>query len=155
MTRSSKFSLFLLILLLWGCDSNRVFEEDTSFTEKQWHMDYMPAFEFMIEDAAAKNIILKFRSDLEYPYQNIYITYFLMDAQGNELDSKLVNIPLFDEISGKPLGDGNSVYQYAQEILSGYKFPGSGKYSIKLAQYMRSETLDGVYSVGIRVENVE
>ena len=118
-------------------------------------MDYMPAFEFKVEDAAAKNVILKFRSDLEYPYQNIYITYFLMDAQGNELDSKLVNIPLFDEISGKPLGEGNSVYQYAQEILSGYKFPGSGKYSIKLAQYMRSETLNGVYSVGIRVENGE
>lgn len=155
MTRSSRFSLFLLILLLWGCDSSRVFEEDISFTEKQWHMDHMPAFEFEIEDAAAKNVVLKFRSDLEYPYQNIYITYFLMDAHGNELESKLVNIPLFDEISGKPLGEGNSVYQYAQEILSGYKFPDTGKYSIKLAQYMRSETLNGVYSVGVRVENVE
>lgn len=116
-------------------------------------MDDIPVFQFEIEDSNPKNVILKFRSDLDYPLQNIYITYYLIDSKGEELASELINIPLFDEITGKPLGEGNSVYQYSSTILSDYTFPNAGKHSLKIAQYMRLETLEGVYSVGVRVEN--
>lgn len=152
MTKTPKILLFCLILLIYSCDSRGLFEDDQSFDSKSWHMDNMPSFTFEIEDTAPKDIFLKLRNDLNYPYQNIYITYYLLNAQGEEVATELVNIPLFDDVTGKPEGKGNSIYQSSMLVLENYSFPSAGEYTFKLAQYMRSESLDGMQSVGVRVE---
>lgn len=155
MTKTLKPLLFcLLIILVSSCDSKRVFEDDHSFSSKSWHMDNLPEFNFEITDTRPKELIFKLRTDLEFPNQNLYITYYLLNEKGEEISSELVNIPLFDEVTGKPLGKGNSIYQYSIAILENFSFPQPGNYTLKFAQYMRSESLAGVHSVGVRVEEV-
>lgn len=152
MTRILKALLFCLFLVVYSCDTKSVFEDDQDLGEKSWHMDHMPEFTFEIKDTSPKNLTFKMRNDLDYPNQNIYITYYLLNEQGKQINTELVNIPLFDEITGKPLGKGNSIYQSTATILRNYTFPKAGEYTLKLAQYMRSESLAGVHSVGVRVE---
>ena len=152
MTRIHKILLFCLLLLAYSCGASRVFEDDQSFDNHSWDMDNMPQFTFEIENTGPKAIIFKLRTDLDFPNQNLYITYYLLNDQGQEIASKLVNIPLFDEITGKPLGKGNSIYQYTTTILENFSFPATGDYTFKVVQYMRSESLAGVHSVGLRIE---
>lgn len=115
-------------------------------------MDVMPEFDFEVSDTGPKDLILKLRSTLEFPYQNCYLTFFLQDSLENTIATELVNIALFDDKTGKPLGKGNSVYQYAEVILDAFNFPTEGNYKLKVAQYMREADLGGVLSVGLRIE---
>lgn len=144
--------LTMLLLLFVGCDSGRVYESDYDFEDQSWHMDTIPSFEFQIEDVRPKEIILKMRNSLDFPFRNCYLTYFLEDSTGNVLKTDLVNIELFDEKTGKPFGKGNSVFQHAEPILKSYDFPQAGNYKVRLVQYMRKADLVGTYSVGVRIE---
>ena len=151
-------SLLLLGLLSIGlvaCDGNRVYQQAYDFEDSGWHLDTIPAFEFQIEDRQPKNLILSLRNSISYPYRNIYLTYYLEDSLGNELASELVNLPLFDEKTGKPFGSGSSIYQHTVGVLNGFSFPGTGRYTFKVAQYMREIELKEVESVGFRVEEAE
>lgn len=152
MNKAKALFLSLLILFIAGCDSGRVYESDFDFEEQSWNMDSIPAFQFVIEDTAPKDIMLKIRNSLDFPFRNCYMTYSLTDSVGKVLMTELVNLELFDETTGKPFGKGNSVFQHSEMILSGYNFPQPGTYSLSIAQYMRKTDLIGTYSVGVRVE---
>ena len=146
---------FLLALLLSSCDSERVFEGDIDFENGVWQMDSKPIFEFDIEDGSPKNLVIKLRNDLNFKFQNCYVNFKLFNSQGEILESGLVNLQLFDKKTGKPMGKGNSVYQFKQNILSEYRFNIPGQYKVEFTQYMRTSELGGTYSVGLRIENVE
>lgn len=148
-------ALTVLLFLFSSCDSNRVFEADRDFENEVWQMDTIPVFTFEIEDLSPKNLVIKLRTDLTYPYQNCYVNYKLKDLEGNIISSDLLSLQLFDDKTGKPQGSGNSLYQFKEAILSNYTFPSTGEYRIELAQYMRTSQLNGTYSAGIRVEDSE
>lgn len=152
MIKKNIILLGFLVILFVGCDSGRVFESDYDFEGQSWNMDSIPSFQFMVYDTAPKNIILKIRNSLDFPFRNCYMTYMLKDSVGNTLKTELVNVALFDETTGKPFGKGNSVFQHAETILSDYNFPQSGPYILSVAQYMRKTDLIGTYSIGVRVE---
>ena len=145
----------LIALLIVSCDSKRIYESDIDFENEVWHMDSVSVFEFNIEDRIPKNLAVKLRNDLTYPYQNLYLNYKLKDSGGNVLNSELVNLRLFDEKTGKPQGKGNSVYQFKEVVLKDFVFPGAGFYTIEFSQYMRVSALSGTYSIGLRVEDSE
>lgn len=144
--------LVLLVLANFGCDSGRVYEADYDFEGDEWHMDTIPSFEFQIDEPSGKDLLLKIRNSLDYPFRNCYMTYYLEDSIGTVLASELVNFQLFDETTGKPFGKGNSVFQHSEIIKSQYDFPKAGRYRLRVAQYMRKTNLEGTYSVGLRIE---
>jgi gliding motility-associated lipoprotein GldH len=146
--------LLLAVTLINSCDRNRVYEEVYDFEEGIWNMDTIPAFNFEITDNAPKRVLINVRNSIEFRSQNLYLTYYLTDKNGNELKSELVNVQLFDAKTGKPFGKGNSIFQHEVEILPSYNFPGVGKYRIKIAQYMREANLENVPSVGVRLEQI-
>ena len=145
----------LCLFTLNSCDSNRVYEDVYDFEEGIWNMDTIPAFSFEIDDAAPKRVLLNVRNSIEFKTQNLYLTYYLIDETGKEIKSQLVNVLLFDPITGKPLGKGQSIFQHKVEILTDYKLSKLGTYQIKIAQYMREADLAFVPSVGIRVEDIQ
>jgi len=151
-----QFTVLLVLLFLFSsCDSKRVFEADRDFDNEVWQMDTIPVFAFEIEDLSPKNLVIKLRTDLTYPYQNCYVNYKLKDVDGNVIVSDLLSLQLFDDKTGKPQGKGNSIYQFKEAILSDYAFSKTGEYRIEFAQYMRTSELSGIYSAGIRVEDSE
>lgn len=152
MNRAQTIIFGLVILLVVGCDSGRVYEADYDFSGQSWHMDTIPSFEFQIDEVSGNDVLLKIRNSLDFPFRNCYMTYFLEDSLGNTLSSNLVDFQLFDETTGKPFGKGNSIFQHSESILSEYTFPSPGTYRIKIAQYMRKASLEGTYSIGVRIE---
>ena len=113
--------IILILMCFASCDSAKVFEENYDFEENSWYLDTIPVFEFEIEDLEEKNVIVNLRNSASYPYQNIYLSYNLLDSNSKVLESKLIDISLFDEKTGKPFGSGSSVFAHEQNLLEGFR----------------------------------
>ena len=147
--------LILIIGLAFSCDKERVFEDTSSFKNGYWLADSIKSFDFVIDNPNDEyNLYLSIRNGREYPHSNMYINYTIRDSTTAILDEELRNFQLFHQKTGYPLGNGSgSVYEHVFEILIGYHFPDSGRYTLNLEQYMRYDSLPEVYSVGVRVEH--
>ena len=61
---------------------------------------------------------------------------------------------LFEPKTGKPLGKSGlgDLYDHQIPVFRKYKFSKAGVYQMKLEQFMRTDTLAGMISVGVSVE---
>lgn len=144
-----------IIMLLNSCDDARVYEKNYDFTERHWLANEKPSFEFNVAQAQPYNLYCNLRNSVDYPYARIFITYTLKDQAGAELKKEMINAFLFDEKTGKPNGSSGLGDIYDQQILllQDYTFKQPGTYTLQFDQFMRTDTLQGVLSVGLRVEN--
>lgn len=159
MIKSKRTSVNLFILLTlgfvcWACDPDRVYEKYNDIPENQWFIDSLQTYTFTIDDPAlAYNLYYNVRNSISYPYYNLFVTYYLTDAKGKQLSSQLQELMLMDAKTGKPLGDGvGDIFDHQISLLSNYKFPQKGSYTVKIKQYMRKDPLPEIMSIGIRVE---
>lgn len=154
-----KYSYLIMLLALFiglaSCDKGRVYQQVYDFNDIGWSVDTIPAFTFEIADGEPKNILLNLRYGLDYKEYNIYLKYDLQDSAGNELASELISLDLFDPKTGRPLGEGNSIYQNQISVLQNYRFAQPGSYTFRVAQYTRENPVMEIYSVGVRVEEAE
>lgn len=147
-------SLFAIILLLNGCDRSRVYEKNQDFDNRYWLVQERPSFEFTISDQQPYNLYCNLRNGVDYPFSRIFIAYTLRDSVGTELKKDLVSAYLFDEKTGKPFGSSGLGDLYDQQVLllKEFTFSKSGNYTLQFEQFMRTDTLQGVLAVGLRVE---
>ncbi|WPR75815.1 gliding motility lipoprotein GldH [Algoriphagus sp. NG3] len=145
-----KHCLFILLILVFqACSDGRVYEDFHNMPNHSWSVADSLVFE--LEDVQLINtpnlIAVKFNED--YAFSNCYLRIISKDSSGVILDNKLVNIKLFDQKSGEPLGKGfgNSYTRY--DTLP-FFFPQNTK-SVTLLQYMRQDRLPGVEAVGIKI----
>ena len=146
---------FLLIALVCGCDSNRLYEKNHDFKDRAWLSNDNPAFDFEVTDTVkAYNLYCNVRNSVEYPYSRIFINYSLQDSSGTSVSKNMISAFLFEEKTGRPFGSSGlgDVYDQQVPILKNYQFKKSGTYSIKFEQFMRTDTLSGILAVGFRLE---
>ena len=145
---------FLLTVLLTACDHNRIFEEKKDFPTRSWSSSETVEFSFDIEDPQQKyDLLCNVRSTNAYPFQNLYLQYYLEDSTGQLLSKDLNNIILYDPVTGVPRGDGlGDIYSLEKIFLGDYKFDKSGQYGIRFDHYMRADTLPEVVSLGFRIQ---
>ena len=152
------FFLAMVALFITGCDSNRIYEYNKDFKDRTWKVSDTAVFDFRINNTGRKyNIYYNVRNSIEYPFARLFINYSLTDSVGNLLSKKLVSQDLFDQKTGKPNGNSGlgDIYDHQFLILKDYEFKRTGRYFLKLEQFMRQDTLQGVLAVGARVERVE
>jgi gliding motility-associated lipoprotein GldH len=152
------FSFVIIIILLSGCDSQRVFEDNKEFRERNWKITEPVQFEFQIADSSKKyNLLMNIRNSLDYPYARIFVNYDLQKQDSTSLSKKMISEYLFDQKTGKPFGTSGigDLYDHQFPILKNYSFERAGTYKMKLNQFMRMDTVPGILAVGIRVEKVE
>jgi gliding motility-associated lipoprotein GldH len=155
------FILFILsfFVFLYGCDTIAFYEKNYDLKKGGWHEDSIFVFKLNIEDTETKyNFYYNLRSTQSYPFYNLYVTYYLEDAKGNLVKTELQNITLFDVKTGKPFGNGiGGIYshQLLNPSLTQFKFKQKGQYFFKIKQYMRKSPLEGIQTVGLRVEKAE
>lgn len=145
----------LLTLTLWACnDPNVVYKENADIDSGKWFVKNTPTFRFQITDAAQPyDIYYTLRNNLTYPYYNLYLTRYLTDERGKELESRLDELILMDPKTGKPRGKGlGDLYDNKVLMKRAYRFPKPGTYAFRLKQYMRQDPLPDIVSVGISVE---
>jgi len=149
------FFLFFTLLLVTGCDSNRVFEDYAEFEDKTWKVKSPAIFEFQIQDSTKKyNLYYNVRNSIDYPYARLFVQYSLQDSAGTELSKKLVSNYLFDQKTGRPLGRSGlgDVFDNQFLILDNHQFKSRGVYRVRLEQFNRQDTLKGILAIGLRVE---
>jgi gliding motility-associated lipoprotein GldH len=153
----SGFVLIAIAVLLSGCDTSRVFEDNKDFNKRAWAVSDTVAFEFSISDPSIQyNLLCNVRNSLDYPYSRIFVNYSLEDSTHKVLATKLVGSYLFDVKTGEPQGNSGlgDIYDHRFSLLENRQLS-PGKYFIRLQQYMRTDTLHGVLAAGIRVEKVQ
>ena len=147
----------LVVLVAWlalGCDTNAVYSEYADIEDGKWYIKNAPSFTFDIQDASVPyNIYYNLRNSLSYGYYNLYLTRYLRDATGKELESRLDELLLMDPKTGKPNGNGlGDLFDHKFLMKRNYRFPKPGKYTMQIRQYMRQDPLLNILSVGITVE---
>lgn len=147
--------IFVSLVLFFSCDSNRVFEDNVDFADRTWKISEPALLEFQIADVSKSyNLYFDIRNSIDYPYSRIFVNCSLQDSAGRELSKKQLAEYLFDQKTGKPHGSSGlgDIYDHQFPIASKMKFDKSGKYKVRLEQFMRKDTLQGILAVGLRVE---
>jgi gliding motility-associated lipoprotein GldH len=149
-------ALLAMLVLFNCCDDSRVYEKNNDFDERQWLASEKPAFEFTVTHDQSYNLYCNLRNSITYPYSRIFITYTLKDSVGSEIKKEMINTFLFDEKTGKPQGSSGlgDIYDQQVVLLKNYTFSQPGTYTVQFEQFMRTDTLQGVLAVGLRVEKV-
>lgn len=150
---SSTLSL-LLIVTMFSCDDAQVFEDTRSFDRAYWLADSIKHFDLKIDDTSQEyNLLFSIRNGREYPHNNIYVRYAVLDSTKTIIDEELRNFQLFDQKTGYPLGNGSgNIYEHMFDLVVDYQFPDDGIYTVEFEQYMRYDSLPEVYSIGLRLE---
>jgi gliding motility-associated lipoprotein GldH len=150
-----RLALFIIAAVtVTACSDNRLYEDYVDFDDRFWAVSEQPGFEFQIDDTQAKyDLYCNIRIAESYPYSDFNFQYTLSDSTGNVLVKRLVVKDVFDRKSGKPLGESGLGDIYDHQVqLADHAFATRGKYKVTLEQFMRTDSLEGVLAVGVRVE---
>lgn len=149
------FGLFALASVVFGCGQSAVYKDLQDCENGEWAIADVKRFEFEILDASKSyRINYLLRNAEQYPFYNIYLKSWLKDSTGKSMKSGMEELILFDEKTGKPLGDGLGDlfdHRFAASQYKVVRFPSAGKYSFEIQQNMRPDPLVGLLSVGIEV----
>lgn len=147
-------ALFFILIFLTGCGKSYFFSEIMEIPAQTWTYANIPEFEVNVEDVSAKyNLLLDITHDADFPYQNIYIKFHATDPTGRET---MTQVPV--ELANKGgvwFGDCDEWCHLEGFLQKNLQFPEAGKYIFKLEQYMRIEDLEGVKSVGLKIEKIK
>lgn len=133
-------------------------KKNVDISNRRWGINEIPSFDFEITDTERRyNFYYNVRNTLEYPYQNLYVTYFLEDTVGNVISTDLHNMDLFDKKTGMPKGSSGlgDIYEHQFLAIPNYRFDTAGVYRFRIQQYMRQQELPEIVSIGLRVEVAE
>ncbi len=156
MTIKKTITFIFISLWMLSCEDNSIWKGHEDLKDGSWFIKQTPKFTFEIQDEnQIYNISYLVRNAIQYPYYNLYVTRELYDDKGKLMNTKLEELILFDQKTGKPLGDGlGDLFDHKILSFRNLKFPKKGKYTVVLKQYMRQDPLLGILSIGINVEKV-
>lgn len=144
--------LFIVLTTLVACDSRGVYEENLKIPHESWHMDSMAVFKAMITDTSkVYNVLVNIRNTTSYPNSNLYLFITTHSPTGSMLRDTLECYLANNR--GEWLGSGFGHYrdnQFPYKIR--VKFPVDGQYTFEIQHGMRTSSLEGVASTGIRIE---
>lgn len=136
-------------ILLTGCDSNRIFENNINIEAMQWAYQDSLQFEVFIEEKSAYNVYVNIRHTPEYEWRNIWLKVEMNTP--NDSTAEKLNIQLAQPSGkwfGKCMGNTcNMQHLYKQNVVLD-----TGQYVFRLMQDMRVNPLPNVMSAGIRLE---
>lgn len=145
-----KHCLFIvLILATAACTDGRIYEDFHSLPNQSWGVTDSLVFDLRDVELVNSPDLVAVKFNEEYAFSNCYLRVISKDSTGVILDNKLVNLILFDPISGEPLGEGFGNTYTRYDTLP-FLFDQETK-SVTLLQYMRQDQLPGVEAVGIKI----
>ena len=148
--------LFIVVLVvgLVSCGKIDLFEKQAQIPSQEWLYNYIPEFDFYIEDTAALyNIYLVLRHTDLYAYNNIWVRIGSR-APEDSVTYQNLNIRLVEGASWKGVGMDN-IFETRELISPGpVSFGKTGNYHFSIAQIMRENPLNYIMNVGLRVEKI-
>jgi gliding motility-associated lipoprotein GldH len=153
------FKVFLVVLIvvlsLASCDPNRIYETNLDVDNAEWKYNDIKKFEVIIDDTIAQyDLAVNVRHSFNYEWRNMYVNIKTMLPDSQWLERR-VNLPM-SEPDGKWFGKcmGDNCY-VSISIQKNARFPQKGKYIFTIQQDMRTNPLQNIRYVGLRVEKSE
>jgi len=147
-----------IVLMLYSCDTQRVYEKNKSFEKRRWVISDTARFTFKVVDTTTRfNLLMNVRNTVDYPYARLFVNYSLQDSTGRQLVNQLSMNDLFDQKTGRPFGESSigDIYDHQLPLLKNYRFPNRGSYVLVFQQQMRQDTIPGVLAIGLRLEKAD
>ena len=144
------------LFLFQSCDSERIVYEEFSGPESVAWAAHTP-IELSFEQEANENtyeVIMHIRHNQSYPFSNLFL-FREVYYEGRRQFGDTMEIQLADAYGrwhGKGIGSIKQLdFPYKRSLM---KLDGLGKYSFVFSHGMRSETLEGIESIGLTFKNV-
>lgn len=148
------FLLILSITAISACTNNTIFSDYYNFYDNKWHADSTIIFNFNTQKNKNFNFNLTINYTTDYPYQNFFTSYSLLDSNKNIIKSKMIEFDLFEKKYGTPLGSGIlKKYTIDSLILDTNSLNQNSEYTFLIKQSMRKEVLIGINSIGLTVNH--
>lgn len=142
----------ILLLGIYSCDPNRIYDTSTSLYNESWHKDTFLLFEVPVTDTLqAYNMYINNRITGQYGYENMYL--FITTKLPNQVIVRDTLECILAEPNGRWLGKGfGNIWTNRIPYKKQFRFPFQGTYVFQLEQAMREEELKHVVDAGIRIE---
>lgn len=144
---------FFLLIIVFSCEIKPGLHEYTDLDKFLKTSDTL-RFVFNSKDSAgAHDLWFGIRYSSDYEWSRFFAGYEIKDSVGHKLDSGLLQILLFDPVSGVPSGKSGigDLYELEQPIKRNFRFPATGAYRFTFWQMMRQDSVRGIKSLGLRV----
>lgn len=140
------------VFFISGCDAERVYDKYQPVNDNGWYKNDTLVYQPQIEDTSELyNLIIKVRHNTDYRYQNLYLFTKTRFPDGMATQDTIEL--MLARKDGSWLGQGFGAMKTAKQlILRRGRFLQEGAYRFELRQAMRTDTLQGIEDVGIRIE---
>jgi len=145
-------ALLLALAVLSGCNQNVLLSETSAIEDGKW--GYEDAFEVesaLNDTLSPLNFYIEVRHGSTYPYQNL-IVFFKTYLPNNTYKVDTIDCPLAEK-SGRWYGTGLGDMLDNQVMFKRtVQLPQAGNYKFELQHAMRSDTIEEIYDIGLRIE---
>tara|TARA_B100000609_G_scaffold186785_1_gene171708 strand:- start:60 stop:515 length:456 start_codon:yes stop_codon:yes gene_type:complete len=146
--------LISFLSLFFSCQNNTVYSNYYTFRDNIWYADSSIVFNFKnkTQENLKFNLSLSYNND--YPFQNFYTSYSLLDSNKNIINSRMVEYQLFEKKYGYPLGSGTFQYFVKDSvILEANNMLINSEYTFLVKHSMRKNELNGINKIGLTITN--
>ncbi len=148
--QSSLIILFFISFFL-SCNNPR-YSNYYSFDNQKWLQDSSIVFDFNSLTTKKLKFEISISYDKNYPYQNLYTSYSLIDSKKNVIDSQMIEFQLFEKKYGYPLGSGifksfiiDSTFLSIDNVIQ------NEDYKLLVKHSMRDKSLTGINKLGLTI----
>jgi gliding motility-associated lipoprotein GldH len=154
--RSKYFLAFTVIaVFLSACDSSRVFDKFKDIKDGLWNHLETVKFDVPLDDSVSYHkVFINVRNRGDYKFSNLFM-FLKTTYPDGKISRDTIDCLLADD-KGKWLGKGLGDLKDCQYLLKkGVRFHQKGVYTFEFEQAMRVEKLEGIESIGIRIEKMK
>ena len=151
--RNIVFGVFCMVFI--SCNGHVLHQQRIDIPDGEWSYDYLLEFNTPIEDSGLPlDVILDVEHSREFSYENLYLGYHIITEEGDSLFQK-ISIKLADKLGRwKGTCKGNEC-SLQVPISTNYNFTRAGNHKIILEQYSREESLKGLKSIELTIQQAE
>ncbi len=148
------FFLFIIAVVAFSACRNQgdVFNEYIALPNVGWDKDSLAVFHPDMKSTGERyNVWLQLRNQSNYSYSNLWLFVDIVAPDGKSvrdtIDCQLARP------DGEWIGDGwGSLYSLQIPLMRSVSFNQIGTYTYKFCQAMREQDLEGIHSIGLRIE---
>ncbi|MEA3316902.1 MAG: gliding motility lipoprotein GldH [Bacteroidota bacterium] len=149
---SSILIISIISLILYSCNSKKVYEKNKEFPKQIWEASNKINFDVKINDTiSSHNIYINVRNSSNYNNSNLYLFITTISPEDYTLRDTF-EIFLADE-KGRWLGNGwGDLYENKVLYMQNVRFPVAGTYNFEFIQGMRTKKLKHISDISLSIE---
>ena len=142
--------IIFVSLISSSCYNENLYTNYYSFDNQIWHMSSSIVFNFNSFESTDINLNLSVSYTNDYPYQNLYTSYSLLDSSKKIIKSEMVEFQLFEKKYGYPMGSGIFKNFTVDSLITNINpINKNSDYILLVKHSMRDKELNGIDKIGV------